>query len=166
MNQLPASFSFWIYSVLKSLRLIIDQETLLKKVILSSNKSPTWVCVVLRKCQPSSMFLFRSFLLPLKTCSPKKLFYFYLQCLLVNVRHTGACPERFLNDWSELCPLKQEYPLILSHMSSLSSSSAWRAIILVCSEEKLWVQVLMSLKLTKVYVNTCFPLSVHGISEL
>ena len=30
----------------------------------------------------------------------------------MNIRHTGACSERFLNDRSELHPLKQQYPLI------------------------------------------------------
>ena len=75
------------------------------KVILSSNANQhecvfkdmsTIVNVCFQKID--------SLLLSLNTHSPKELFVFCLRSVLVNIRHTGACSERFLNAGLKLYP--------------------------------------------------------------
>ena len=50
--------------------------------------------------------------------SAKELFYFCLQCVLMNIRRAGACSERFLNDSLKLfvCKTATLTPTIHLHL--------------------------------------------------
>ena len=53
----------------------------------------------------------------------------------MNIRHTGACSERFLNARAELYPLKQQYSLF-TNLRIMRDAAIQRAITLVYLEEK------------------------------
>ena len=110
MNQLPASLFILNLLFLKIFEADCKSSNALRKKLFSVTiKVNTSVFVWTR--QHSSIFCSQktdSLLLPLKTFSPKELFNFSLQCVLMNIWNTGACFQRFLNDRSELYPLKQQ----------------------------------------------------------
>ena len=84
------------------------------KAILSSNRRQP-ECVFKDTSNLSNVCFPKtdSLLLLLNTRSSKEyFFYFCSRSVLVNIRHTGASSERFLNARSELYPLKQQYSLI------------------------------------------------------